>query len=376
VYIHLKAEIGEVLEQIKSNQRLLSKKHACIGFDGFVDSIIRVVRQKSPDKTVNYFETIEEFGSFLISKKGQSCSVELKEHLCKMGGNMPIFANALGNLGVTVTCVGALGYPEIHPLFQPMALNNCTLHSFCNPGLTSALEFNDGKVMLIQIESLDQLNWANIKMKVGLDRLIHSLNICDLIGIVNWSEIENTTDIWKGFLREVVPQIVPEQKKIVYFDLADCSKRNAADIQEVLQLMPQFGSHFRTILGMNENEARMIDKVLFYETHQIPIQTIGERIYKKLGIDILVIHPREGAWAWERQGCYHVKTRLIEFPKISTGGGDNFNAGFGLAQLLGLDLHSSLIIANAVSGFYVQNGFSPNFNQLVAFLKEWQETER
>lgn len=372
---NLKSEIGKVLEKINANQVFLSKKKVCIGFDGFIDSIIRVVKQKSPDKVSSYFETIEEFGSFLISKKGQSCSIELKEHLCKMGGNMPIFANALGTLGVPVACIGALGYPEIHPIFAPMTRQNCTLYSVSNPGLTNALEFNDGKVMLIQIEALDHLTWKTIKTSVGLDQLVHFFSNCDLIGIVNWSEIEHTTAIWEGILREVVPRVIPDQKKIVYFDLADCSKRNEKDIREVLQLLPQFRGHFRTILGINENEARIIYNVLFDDTKLVPVQTIGGRLYEKLAIDVLVIHPRDGAWAWKHQECYHAKTRLIEFPKISTGGGDNFNAGFCLAQLMGLDLHSSLIAANAVSGFYVQKGFSPTLSQLAVFLKEWQETQ-
>ena len=54
--------------------------------------------------------------------------------------------------------------------------------------------------------------------------------------------------------------------------------------------------------------------------------------------------------------------RLIPFfvsdPKISTGAGDNFNAGFCAAQLLELDLESSVILANAVSGYYVRTGTS------------------
>ncbi|HBF35758.1 MAG TPA: hypothetical protein DDW50_00370 [Firmicutes bacterium] len=166
--VDLKSEIGNVLAQIKSNQMVLSKRQACIGFDGFIDSIIRVVKQKTPDKKLRYFDTIEEFGSFLISQSGQSCSIELKEHLCKMGGNMPIFSNALGSLGISVTCIGALGYPQVHPLFEPMKKNHCTLYTVSDPGLTSALEFDDGKVMLIRIEALDNLTWEWIQNVVGL----------------------------------------------------------------------------------------------------------------------------------------------------------------------------------------------------------------
>jgi hypothetical protein len=63
--VDLQSEIGEVLAQIKANQIVLAKKQACIGFDGFIDSIINVVKQKSSDQQLRYFDTIEEFGTFL-----------------------------------------------------------------------------------------------------------------------------------------------------------------------------------------------------------------------------------------------------------------------------------------------------------------------
>ncbi len=51
-----------------------------------------------------------------------------------------------------------------------------------------------------------------------------------------------------------------------------------------------------------------------------------------------------------------------------TGGGDNFNAGFCYAQLNKLDLYQSLLVANAVSGYYVKTGISLNAEQLKDFL--------
>ncbi|MDO8685897.1 MAG: hypothetical protein Q7J78_04410, partial [Clostridiales bacterium] len=63
----------------------------------------------------------------------------------------------------------------------------------------------------------------------------------------------------------------------------------------------------------------------------------------------------------------------ISQPKLSTGGGDNFNAGFCWAMLMNMDISSSLIIANAVSGFYVKNGYSPGREEVIDFLHEWYE---
>ena len=56
-------------------------------------------------------------------------------------------------------------------------------------------------------------------------------------------------------------------------------------------------------------------------------------------------------------------------PKISTGAGDHFNAGFVVGRLLGLGVAHSLQLAVAASGFYVRHAVSPNREQLVRFLQ-------
>lgn len=71
---------------------------------------------------------------------------------------MPIFSQALAKLDVSVNCVGAMGYPDVLPIFRNMP-PNCQLLSVCEPGLCQALEFDDGKLMLANNEDIDQLDY-------------------------------------------------------------------------------------------------------------------------------------------------------------------------------------------------------------------------
>jgi sugar/nucleoside kinase (ribokinase family) len=64
--------------------------------------------------------------------------------------------------------------------------------------------------------------------------------------------------------------------------------------------------------------------------------------------------------------------RYVKEPRISTGGGDNFNAGFCLGLLIGLSMEESMITAMANSGAYVQNGKSPSMNDLITYITQWQ----
>ena len=95
----------------------ISLKEATIGIDAFVDKIDRVIQSKPLNEDYVFFKDIAGFGNHILSKSGKSCAIELKESFTKLGGNAPIMANAVGTLGIRVNCIGALGYPEIDPLF-------------------------------------------------------------------------------------------------------------------------------------------------------------------------------------------------------------------------------------------------------------------
>lgn len=369
----VRTRIQDTIELLKDNVHKIDGKKAVLGFDGFIDCVVRVIKNKKDDD-ITFFQDMAEFGSYIISKRGRSCSLELREQVVKIGGNMPIMASALGRLGIKVNCIGALGYPVIRSEFEGMITDNCILHSVAEPGLTTAMEFNDGKVMLAHMKMVDEITWDSIKTIVGIENLIHFFNKSDIAGLVNWSEVENSSDIWEGIINDVLPGHLPNKNQLVFFDLSDCSKKHVEDIQHALNLIETFSRHFKVILGMNENESRLIHNAIFKggEDHN-DLAHIGESIFNRLDIDMLVIHPRNYSMAWDTNGSYTIENMYIEVPQISTGGGDNFNAGFCLAQLLGADITTSLLIANAASGFYVKNGFSADIQQLQKFMDEWQK---
>jgi len=92
-----------------------------IGFDGFVDSIIAVVDKRYDAVRYDPVATIEQLGKKILGAAGQSSNYEMVVTLEKLGGNGPIMANAMAQLGLPVTYVGSLGYPAVHPVFQDLA---------------------------------------------------------------------------------------------------------------------------------------------------------------------------------------------------------------------------------------------------------------
>lgn len=367
------ADIVTLIESALHYSAVLNSKKATLGFDGFVDTIARIIRQKHTHKSNSFFSKIKEFGKYIVEKEGSSFSLESEEQVSKLGGNMPIMANALANLGVQVNAIGALGYPRIHPVFDELS-RKAILYSFADPGLSTAYEFRDGKIMIADFYELNAHGWESIKERIGLDNLIKAYQECDLIGIVNWSEIDASTDIWKGLLNDVFPRYInPGNKQLAFFDLSDCSKRTKVSIEEALDLLRAFSTYTKPVLGLNRNEAQIIYKLMFRKTPGKNFSIIAEKIFEKLNIDSVLLHSTKEAHVVTADGIFYAESNFVKNPKLSTGAGDNFNSGYCSARLMDLDPQSSLIFAHAVSGFYVKEGRSPMLEDLITMLSTEQE---
>ncbi|RWY53683.1 carbohydrate kinase family protein [Mucilaginibacter gilvus] len=350
-----------IRECLQGAPAILATKKVAAGFDGFVDSIVKVVNSKNEDGGTEHFQTIKAFGDYISAKSGSGFSLESEEQLLKLGGNMPIMANAMAQMGTHIDCMGAFGLPVIHAAFTNMH-PACILHSFTNPGFTTAMEFTDGKIMLAQMTDLNHADWEVIKAAIGLQKLKEIFSNTDLICLVNWSELDYSNNIWQGLLNDVFCSI--DTNADFFFDLSDCSKRSATAIATATNLVKQFGQYGKVTLSLNRNEAGILYKIFVGQNLPTDLQTLGDALFPRLGVTVLIIHTSKISLAWDAEGSYANHPIFIANPTISTGAGDNFNAGFCIGQLLGLDAGSSLIMANSSSNCYIKNGESPTLKAL------------
>lgn len=364
-----KAHLEYLLALLENAPARLGEKKAVAGLDGFIDSIVKVIDYKTDAGPV-FFNTIEEFGKYITNKKGSGFSLESEELFRKLGGNMPIMANAMGSMGVSVNCIGAFGIPSIAPVFSGMHCR-CRLFSFTNPGFTTAIEFTDGKMMLAQMTDLNHADWSTIKNALGLDTIIGLFTESDLVCLVNWSELDHSNEIWEGILKEVLlPMLQKSDGKNFFFDLSDCSKRSVESISTALTLISQFNFYGKVTLSLNRNESEIVYKTLFNEDAAGKMESVGQRLFSKLKVDTLVIHSAKTSMAWDQSGFYEIEPEYMANPLISTGAGDNFNAGYCIAMLLGGNVTYSIMLANMVANRYMSTGLSPDLNSLQAYISK------
>lgn len=359
-------------QQLKANISRPAGFQAFVGLDGFVDEIVHAVDQRENAQEYTRLPTIASMAERIAGAAGKSTNIEMVNQRTKLGGNGPIMANALATLGLKTTYVGALGYPNMHPVFESFA-KVASVHSIADSGRTDAAEFLDGKVMLVKSVSLNDITWANIAARFGRDRFIQHFTTANLVAFVNWTMIPYMSEIWEALLKEACPHVEGSRRKI-FFDLADPEKRPADDIARALQLISEFENCFDVILGVNEKEASEVAEALGIPAHRHGKEALSEmalEIAAKLRINTLVVHPVTYALAVSEGKVSLVDGPVITKPTITTGAGDHFNSGFCLGKLLGFDNTLSLLTGVSTSGYYVKTGHSPTVSDLAGMLLDW-----
>jgi sugar/nucleoside kinase (ribokinase family) len=363
-----------ILNELSSKMAAASNKSAIVGLDGFVDKIIKPVGNRfGQGADFDPIPTIEDFGKRILAAAGESANIELYEEYEKLGGNGPIMANALVADSLKVQYIGALGQP-LEPVFQEFAKHTAAV-SICPPGITHALEFTDGKIMLGSMKGLDDITLSRIIDVMGEGAFLDAVNRADLIALVNWTMIPNMTAVFEEFLTRILPNLGPKESgRWFYFDLADPAKRSRGDLKEVLSVISRFRSHGSVTLGLNLSEARQVCEVL--ELGEVDesgdgLKSGSTRIRNALNLSCVVIHPRAGAACATRDGAWYVEGPFCKKPKISTGAGDHFNSGFAAAEVIGLSPEACLAVAVATSGQYVRTGRSPSLRETARFIESW-----
>lgn len=369
----------QTLEELENKSGSLSEKFAVVGLDGFIDKLVTpVAERRGPGDNFSPIPTITDFANRIGAAAGRSANIEFYPKVEKLGGNGPIMANALDSLGMHTKYIGALGYPEVHSVFQEFAEKTEAV-SISEPGITHAAEFEDGKIMFGSITSIEEITYQRILDVMTEGGFFDVLSRAHLQAWVNWTMIPYMSSFFSALLDKVLPNLNTLEPRQFFFDLADPAKRSRGDIRAVLMLIKRFQGFGNVSLGLNFSEAQQADSVLFDHDPVDPteenLKRLASRIRNELDIGCVVIHPTDSAACATRGETVWIPGPLCKNPKTTTGAGDHFNAGFMLGRLLDLQPKSCITLAVATSGFYVRTGKSPSVQDLDDFIRNWPQQE-
>jgi hypothetical protein len=343
-----------------------NKWRALVGFDGFIDRILSVVdRRWGPGDHFHAMEMIGHLADRVQEAAGKSTNMELVLREERMGGNGPLLANALLKGHIDVIYIGALGNP-IHPLFASLK-QNAQVYSIAEPGITHALEFKDGKLLLGEMSSLANVSLDHMKELIHTASLQESIASMDLLAFVNWTMIPGMDTIVEWFLTDLLPHGIEAHRPWIFFDLADPCKRPQEDLHNFLKKLSDWNQRGRVVLGLNLKEAQQVMQLWLGMPCEgdLPelLMSAAEQLRTALDIHTLFIHAVSYAVVASYGDTYRADGFFVTEPKILTGAGDHFNAGFLLALLHGKPPHEALLQGLRHSNHYVRYAETPSFSE-------------
>ena len=349
----------------------LARYQAWVGLDGFVDKIICPVRERfGVDNRFVPYANLSDFGEKIEQASGSNLNIELYTKAEKMGGNGPLLANMLANLGVSVKYVGSLGTP-IHPVFKDFIVKTKAV-SIGLFGESQALEFQDGKLILGHTQPLDSITYEHIVQHVSEADLINSYNEADLISFQNWTMTMHLTDILQKVLSRIWEKLEDRKQRICFFDLADPAKRSEEDVKALLRLLPEFKSKAKVFLGVNRSEALYVGKLLRCSTPKKPsdYRSYLKKLRDILGIEGVIMHCRDGAWASVGKETAFAPPQKAKQLTCLTGSGDHFNGGMLCGFLMHLSLEQCLTLGHITSVLYIETGRTPSLAEVRSFYQK------
>lgn len=357
----------------------VDKHLAFTGFDGFVDNIHQVVHKEEGDKTV-YFNAMPRFADHLQSMGSRGGSLETVARRKKIGGNAPVLSNTMATLGIQTHCLGAMGYPKIHPVFLKMH-KLVEITSVIEPGENQVLEFRDAKLVLSEQNVFESYNWEYVKTHTGVfDQLQRIVTNTRLFALVDWANLPHASDIWEGFLNDMI-RTTGKKDALFFFHLGDPYKMTRKKIGKTIELINQFAPHGKVTVSLNESEALRLWLVLnghepLYDLANAevpPLEDVARFIFRVFDIDAVILRHPERTFVATEEKVFDIRGRRVERPRLLSGGGDNFDAGYCLGLLEGMDSQQCALLGIAASGAYIQNGYSPCVEDLIEYLKSWAD---
>ena len=351
------------------SQHSASLPSVVLGFDGFVDEMIRPVAERRSLEDFSPVPSIARFGELIARAAGHSSLREIVVTDVHPGGCAVNMGDGLAALGVPVDCFATLGEPA-HPAFASITNRFRSAHSWGRePGRTLAFEFEDGKLMFSAVSQLAEFTPEDIARRLTSNAYQTACRSAAVIALTDWTLYPHMTEVWRLLQREVYAHL--DHRPCFFVDLVDPSSRAEADIRAMLETLPGFETTGPVSLGLNGNEANILARLFGLpacEDATASSLELARALRSRLGVSEIVIHHIRSAAVAGTDGESALPGPFCAAPKKSTGAGDRFNAGYVLGKLLGLPPEERLLCATASSGFFVREARSAHLPELAEFL--------
>ena len=335
--------------------------------DGFIDEQWSLVNIRASYDEVTLVEKMTQFADKINAVGSGGMGIELIKKRIVFGGFTANIGFAAASLGINTTMTGIFGDKEVSPVFAPIQ-EICKMITLGPSSITHALEFDDGKILMTDMEAVLSVRWSKIVDAVGMEELTKLLTESDIIGVGYWSLMPAFDDIVEnvcGILKE------DGKKRRFFFDFADISKRDQASLVKTLKMLEGLNGKIPMTLSVNEHEGSTVFK-LFGESFSDDGKDMDkktENVRGRMGLDELVVHtPHFASAAKKGEDPAAIPQAYVEKPVRTAGAGDTFNGGYIAGMLSDMAADERLHTANLAVSYFLKNGMPPSREALARIL--------
>ncbi|MCL2187289.1 MAG: carbohydrate kinase family protein [Defluviitaleaceae bacterium] len=332
--------------------------------DGFVDEVWEIINARASDTDYTLYTRMNDWAQRIVGSGSGGVGVELIRKRRAFGGFAPNIGYAAARLGVSTTLFGVFGKGQLHPVFEEVG-EICTVHSVDEPSVTHVFEFDDGKILMSHMESVQEVSWKSLVNHVDLDKMREILSAAEIIGIGYWSLLPAFDEILENICANLPND---GNTRRFFYDFADFRKKDESSLKRTLATLKNLNEKYPQMLSVNEHEGATLF-TLYGETfdeNNGTMQEKTERVRKQMGISELIIHaPTFAVAASSDEAPARAESIFCEKPIRTAGGGDTFNGAYMAAKLAGLDIENRLHVANAAVGYFLRNAAFPKVENLM-----------
>jgi sugar/nucleoside kinase (ribokinase family) len=343
-------------------------RRVVFGFDGYLDRVREVVADRTDPDSYERLPRLADFRDRLDRsvEAGSSLSYEWLEDGRRTGGHTCHLARAFGTWPFHPTLVGMYGDP-VHETFE-MEFGAYDLHSIGEPGVTDAVEFDDGKLMLTEIGDTMALDWAGLDDRFGHDRLAERLDGAALLGVGYWSETPNLPSVLSG-LRDLWADIEAPPATVLV-DPGDVRKLDADRLRSGREAVGDLVDVTDVVVSANRAETAVLADAYAGEADR-EFEAAAEAVFEALDPTWFVGHGIERSVVVTAGGTDSVAVPTVAEPEMTTSSGDHFNAGLALGAIQGLDPAAAVVVGNSVAGHFVRTAAQPSLDDVRAFVDDY-----
>ncbi|NCB63097.1 MAG: carbohydrate kinase family protein [Clostridia bacterium] len=345
-----------------------------LGIDGMIDEVWELLASRSGPGQYTKMTRLMEFGDAITERVTGGLA---KERLLKRRTNGGFVCNtgrATATLGAPTTLLGMFGEQRIDSVFDEFQ-GLAELISVGEPVRLHILEFQDGKIMMPDLDELINLKWQDLVKRLGEARL-RKLCAVDIMGVGYWSNLYDFEEIMTALVTDYLQN---GRTKRVFHDFANLNKRSGEALDRALELLGRLNAVLPQTLSLNEHEGGIMARhfgIAYPERVNAPesesaVLDAAVELQQRTGLDEVVIHTLFcAAAATAAGGAVSVPQDHCRNAVKTTGAGDTFNGGYMVASLTDIPLDARLRAANATTRYYVEHAAAPTREQLIAQMEQ------